>query len=170
MYQIGDLTQKTRCFIKIAAEEHEMRLVKEKMKWRVVVKQMNLSQTLFGHELHKSLTEDKPKSKISEIKDGVSKKFITREQNWLNIVLQCSNALCFIICLFQFRWWKGWVLNEIFSEQCFLGLSSILVCFRFEDIFYFSHTNKPHNLEYNNLTIYNTQYFMMTWPAIKYWS
>ena len=64
MYQIGDLTQKTRCFIKIAAEEHEMRLVKEKMKWRVVVKQMNLSQTLFGHELHKSLTENKPKSKI----------------------------------------------------------------------------------------------------------
>ena len=59
MYQIGDLTQKTRCFIKIAAEEHEMRLVKEKMKWRVVVKQMNLSQTLFGHELHKSLTENK---------------------------------------------------------------------------------------------------------------
>ena len=30
MYQIGDLTQKTRCFIKIAPEEHEMRLVKEK--------------------------------------------------------------------------------------------------------------------------------------------
>ena len=68
----------------------------------------------------------------------------------------------FVLLFACFNLDDGKVLNEIFSKQCFLGLSSILVCFRFEDIFYFSHTNKPHNLQYNNLTIYNTQYFMMT--------